>query len=199
MANPPRTRKRVLAVLRASDGSAYQKCNNCGVSVAVALADMHECETKEEVVVKRFRGVCGRQSVVKQSFGDQPRSPFRFFICGSAVQHKRESFVKTCETRNSISIDRDGVDTWKNLSKEERKPYISEAERVNSSYFKALLEEINNMQKVDDEADSATVGKFDQFYEGYEDSEESEDYDNSYSFDSIQYGETESLDTYVPY
>jgi hypothetical protein len=25
MANPPRTRKRVLAVLRASDGSAYQK------------------------------------------------------------------------------------------------------------------------------------------------------------------------------
>jgi hypothetical protein len=58
-----------------------ERCsNNCGVSVAVALADMHECETKEEVVVKRFRGVCGRQSVVKQSFGDQPRSPFRFFM-----------------------------------------------------------------------------------------------------------------------
>ncbi|XP_059457682.1 high mobility group B protein 7 isoform X2 [Corylus avellana] len=184
MANPPRTRKRVLAVLRASDGSAYQKCNNCGVSMAVALADMHECETKKEGVVKRFRGVCGKQSVVKQSFGDQPRSPFRIFM---------ESFVKTCETRNSISIDQEGFDTWKNMSKEERKPYISEAERVNTSFFKTLLEEIKTMQKVDDEADSVTVGKFDQLYEDYEDSE---DYENSYSYDSSQCGETESLDTY---
>lgn len=67
--------------------------------------------------------------------------------CGSAAQHKRfgvslkdiahihvwswwiisylffggfsrESFVKTCETRNSISIDQEGFDTWKNMSKE---------------------------------------------------------------------------------
>jgi hypothetical protein len=58
-----------------------ERCsNNCGVSVAVALADMHECETKKEVAVKRFRGVCGRQSVVEHSFGDQPRSPFRIFM-----------------------------------------------------------------------------------------------------------------------
>lgn len=30
----------------------------------------------------------------------------------------RENFVKTFETTNSISIDRDGFDTWKNMSKE---------------------------------------------------------------------------------
>lgn len=58
-----------------------ERCsNNCGVSVAVALADMHECETKKEVVVKRFRGVTGSQSVEKQSLGDQPRSSFRVFM-----------------------------------------------------------------------------------------------------------------------
>lgn len=61
---------------------------SCGVSIAIALADMHECETEKELAVKRFRGVCGRQSVVTESqsqsqshtIGDQPRSPFRFFM-----------------------------------------------------------------------------------------------------------------------
>ncbi|KAK7820895.1 hypothetical protein CFP56_038358 [Quercus suber] len=137
---------------------------------------MHECESKKELAVKRFRGVCGRQSVVTESqshtIGDQPR----------------ENFLKTCKSRNLISIDQAGFDIWKNMSKEEREPYIIEAKRVNSSYMKALLGEVNNMQevihmfkqefmiqlfyftqnfldgqnyKVNDEADSAMVGKFD--------------------------------------
>ncbi|KAG2730598.1 hypothetical protein I3843_01G296000 [Carya illinoinensis] len=185
MANPPRNRKRVRAVRRAPDGSAFRKCNSCGVSVAIALADLHECETKK-VVVQRFRGVSERPNVVKPTFGDQPRSAFRVFM---------ESFVKTCKTINVITIDQNGLDTWKNMSKEERKPYIIEAERVNHSYGKALLEEVDNLQEdlndikdmlqVNDEADSAMVGKFDQFYEGYE------DYENSNSFDSFQSVETE--------
>ncbi|XP_023912558.1 high mobility group B protein 7 isoform X3 [Quercus suber] len=184
-----RTRKRVHAVLRAPDGSAFQKCESCGVSIAIALADMHECESKKELAVKRFRGVCGRQSVVTESqshtIGDQPRSPFRFFM---------ENFLKTCKSRNLISIDQAGFDIWKNMSKEEREPYIIEAKRVNSSYMKALLGEVNNMQEVNDEADSAMVGKFDRFYEGYE------DYENCYSSDSFPSWETEILDTYgVPY
>ncbi|KAL4620733.1 hypothetical protein ACB092_06G177000 [Castanea dentata] len=185
-----RTRKRVHAVLRAPDGSAFQKCESCGVSIAIALADMHECETEKELAVKRFRGVCGRQSVVTESqsqshtIGDQPRSPFRLFM---------ENFLKTCKSRNLISIDQAGFDIWKNMSKEEREPYIIEAKRVNSSYMKALLGEVNNMQEVNDEADSAMVGKFDQFYEGYE------DYENCYSSESFPPWETEIFDPYVPY
>ncbi|XP_075671930.1 high mobility group B protein 7 isoform X1 [Castanea sativa] len=141
-----RTRKRVHAVLRAPDGSAFQKCESCGVSIAIALADMHECETEKELAVKRFRGVCGRQSVVTESqsqshtIGEQPRSPFRLFM---------ENFLKTCKGRNLISIDQAGFDIWKNMSKEEREPYIIEAKRVNSSYMKALLGEVNNMQEID--------------------------------------------------
>ncbi|XP_075671933.1 high mobility group B protein 7 isoform X4 [Castanea sativa] len=185
-----RTRKRVHAVLRAPDGSAFQKCESCGVSIAIALADMHECETEKELAVKRFRGVCGRQSVVTESqsqshtIGEQPRSPFRLFM---------ENFLKTCKGRNLISIDQAGFDIWKNMSKEEREPYIIEAKRVNSSYMKALLGEVNNMQEVNDEADSAMVGKFDQFYEGYE------DYENCYSSESFPSWETEIFDPYVPY
>lgn len=185
MANPTRNHKRVRAARRSPDGSAYQKCDSCGVSVPIALADMHECKT-EKIVVKKFRGVSERQNVVKPNYGDQPRSPFRLFM---------ESFVKTCKTNNLIIMDQNGLDSWKNMSKEERKPYIVEAERIDSCYLKALLGEVNNMQEVGNEADSPMVGNFDQsqFYEDTEDSE------NSASFDSVQYGETESLDTGVPY
>ncbi|KAJ7965119.1 high mobility group B protein 7 [Quillaja saponaria] len=159
MANRPRIRKRVYAIRRAPDGSAFENCNNCGVSVAVALADMHECEPMKDV--KRFRGVNSKQqSIPKQNFGDQPISPFRLFM---------ESFMKSCKNRNLIAIDRRGFEIWKNMSKEERQLYVSQAEKVNSSYLEALLKEVNDMIEVDDEADSAMVGKFDQFYEGYED------------------------------
>ncbi|KAL6123488.1 hypothetical protein ACLB2K_076010 [Fragaria x ananassa] len=53
MVNLRRTRKRVRAIPRAPDGSAFQNCNKCGVSVAVALAGMHECEPSKKV--KRFK------------------------------------------------------------------------------------------------------------------------------------------------
>ncbi|XP_050250905.1 high mobility group B protein 7 isoform X3 [Quercus robur] len=191
-----RTRKRVHAVLRAPDGSAFQKCESCGVSIAIALADMHECETKKELAVKRFRGVCGRQSVVTESqsqshtIGDQPR----------------ENFLKSCKSRNLISIDQAGFDIWNNMSKEEREPYIIEAKRVNSSYVKALLGEVNNMQEIDCRSMmrqiqqwlGSLIGfvyfKMLRFYEGYE------DYENCYSSDSFPSWETEILDTYgVPY
>ncbi|KAG2667614.1 hypothetical protein I3760_15G124200 [Carya illinoinensis] len=152
MANPPRNRKRARAVCCAPDGSTYRKCNSCRFLVAIALAHLHECETKK-VVVHRFKGVSERQNVEKLTFGDQPKSPFRVFM---------ESFVKTCKTINVISIDQNRLDIWKNMSKEERKPYIIEAERVNHSYGKVLLEEVDNLQEVNNEADSAMVGKFDQ-------------------------------------
>ncbi|KAF9595556.1 hypothetical protein IFM89_000693 [Coptis chinensis] len=52
MANLPRTRKRVFGLLRAPDGSAFQHCDVCGISVAVALYDMHECNLKSR---EKFR------------------------------------------------------------------------------------------------------------------------------------------------
>ncbi|XP_044461015.1 high mobility group B protein 7 isoform X2 [Mangifera indica] len=130
MVNPARTRKRVRALPRAPDGSAFQKCQSCEVLVPIALADMHECERKKEV--KRFRGVCEKPAVLKRGSGDhQVRSPFRFFM---------ESFVKMYENGNWIDIDRKGFEAWKSMSMEEKRPYVTQA------------------QKVDDEADSATVG-----------------------------------------
>ncbi|KAI3427819.1 uncharacterized protein J3R85_009047 [Psidium guajava] len=178
-----RTRKRVHATRRAADGSAFEKCDNCGVSVAVALAAMHECEEPKKEG-KRFRGFCGllKSSYVgEESTADQPRSAFCFFM---------ESFLRNREGVHSIDIEREGFETWKNMSVEERRPYIIQERKINSVYEEALLQEINDASEMEDEADSAMVGKFDlsPFYEDYEDGDDPGD---SGSFEAFP-----SFDTY---
>ncbi|XP_007011233.2 PREDICTED: HMG1/2-like protein isoform X1 [Theobroma cacao] len=182
MANHPRTRKRVHATIprRAPDGSAFEKCDVCGDMVAIALADMHECGT-EKKELKRFKGIVGTQNVVKPMVPWQPRSAFSIFM---------ESFMIDNNNGNLIDIDRRGFETWKNMCKEERQPYVAQAEKVNSAYTKNVIEEEKNVKEVDDdEADSAMVGKFDQFYE------DSEYYGTSDNDEPYQSGGLESLNT----
>ncbi|KAI9110679.1 hypothetical protein K1719_018117 [Acacia pycnantha] len=208
MATMNRNRKRVCAFHRAPDGSAFEKCEICGKSVAIALADMHECERK--MGVKRFRGtdvnrhvtiissdsedvnqhVTNKSSedvnqhvtnkisedlnqhVTNKSFEDQPRSPFCLFM---------ESFVKTSNGGTMIEINTKGFETWKNMSKEERQPFVLQAEKLESAYQKTLDKEVNDMIQVDDEADSAMVGKIDKFC--CEESSDYSEYDSEYSDD----------------
>ncbi|CAI9091837.1 OLC1v1026937C2 [Oldenlandia corymbosa var. corymbosa] len=149
-----RTRKRVNAIRRGPDGSAFQQCERCGFSVAIALADMHECESNDKV--KKFRGwPRGGSPKTTLNYEDQPRSAFRFFM---------EEFVEECEEEDEVVVDRKGFEKWKKMSKEDREQYVIKAEKVNLAYIKALLEEENNIFWVDDEADSAEVGKFDKNY-----------------------------------
>ncbi|XP_034705295.1 high mobility group B protein 7 isoform X2 [Vitis riparia] len=155
MANPPITRKRVHAIAsgirRGPNGSAFEKCHGCGVSVAIALADMHDCGLKRDV--KRFKGQREVQILRKQTCLGEPRSPFRLFM---------ENFRKASKTGNPIDVDRIGFEAWKKMSME-----------------------------VDDEADSAMVGKFDKFYGFYEDSEDSD------SFQSFRSKTIESFNTFT--
>ncbi|KAF4373427.1 hypothetical protein G4B88_011696 [Cannabis sativa] len=89
MAAAPRTRKRVRAIPRASDGSAFQNW---------------------------------------------------------------EEFKENNESKgsiDSIEIDRKGFETWKNMSKEERQPYVREACYVDFVHGKALRKEACIMSKGD--------------------------------------------------
>ncbi|KAB2596374.1 hypothetical protein D8674_031824 [Pyrus ussuriensis x Pyrus communis] len=105
MGNPRRIRKRVRAIRRAPDGSAFWKikCNSCGASVPIALAGMHECEFNENV--KRFSGVS--VDVKKQSIWDQLviMAPFHFFL---------KEFTKASKAGNWVAINREGFEAWKN-------------------------------------------------------------------------------------
>ncbi|XP_070053161.1 high mobility group B protein 7 isoform X1 [Nicotiana tomentosiformis] len=167
-----RTRKRVhgIQIRRGPDGSAFQKCEICGISVAVALADMHECEPRKDV--KKLKCQPRRAIVVKEQRPiDQPKSAFRVFM---------EEFVKTNMDGNELEVDKKGFETWKNMTREERFLYFMKADKINLAYLKLLRREENDMQwRADDEADSAEVGKYDwQNYEYY-------DYDSESSGDLI--------------
>nr|DAD25835.1 TPA_asm: hypothetical protein HUJ06_027303 [Nelumbo nucifera] len=180
MANPLRTRKRVHAMRRAPDGSAFEKCNFCGVSVPVALSDMHECTLKKEY--EKLKGACRNQNPVKLIIDNQPRSPFCVFM---------ESFKRLHANEDWINIDRKGFESWKNMSTKDRHQFIVQAEEVNLAYEKTLLKEINDTSSgVDDEADSAMVGKYDLNYEQYN------YWRNSDGFESTSDYSRESLDSF---
>ncbi|KAJ9175976.1 hypothetical protein P3X46_014471 [Hevea brasiliensis] len=188
MANPPRIRKRVHAVRRAPDGSAFEKCDNCGASVPIALADMHECEAQPKTAVKRFKGLNGKQNIVERCYSDQPRSPFRIFM---------EDFMNTCKKRKLIDIDRKGFEIWRNMSKEERQPYVNNATKVNLAYLKSLIQEVHDSSEVDEEADSAMVGKFDPFYEDYGYNDNSDSFDSMGGFESLNTWEWEMVKPWI--
>ncbi|MCD7455390.1 hypothetical protein HAX54_028039 [Datura stramonium] len=170
-----RTRKRVFGIQihRGPDGSAFQKCETCGISVAIALADMHECEPRKDV--KKFKCQPRSTSLVKElRLIDQPRSAFRVFM---------EDFVKKNIHGNDFEVDKKGFETWKNMKLEEKFLYFMKAETINLAHKQHLLREENDMPwRADDEADSADVGKYDENYEDYD------CYDSESSGDLIDFG-----------
>ncbi|RZC54541.1 hypothetical protein C5167_013408 [Papaver somniferum] len=151
MANLLRNRKRVFPLCRAPDGSAFQKCDLCGVSVAIAIYDMHECKLKQGTKGGKKRNKkCesftkdeDQRKTVKceddgtnqtiddggKGFSDQPRSAFCFFM---------ESLQKG----NFLDVDGKGFEKWKCMSVEERSPFVLEAEKVNSAHENILLKEV---------------------------------------------------------
>lgn len=184
MVGKSRSRKRVYAIPRGPDGSAFEKCESCGVLVAIALADMHECQPNK--TGKRFKSFFRSGDDKRQNFKDQPRSAFRFFM---------EEFVKTCnEDEKEVDIDRKGFKTWNNMSEEERRPYVFQAEKVNSVYNNALLKEENELDLswVDDEADSAEVWKY---IKNFGDNKFYVDCDNSDGCDIFWSETSESFDS----
>ncbi|XP_057523312.1 high mobility group B protein 3-like [Amaranthus tricolor] len=169
------TRKRVRAFryapppLRAPDGSAFMNCEKCGVSVAIALMDMHDCKRKKDV--KKFKGNSKPSIPEKILISEQPRSPFMFFM---------ESYSKSCKSgQNSIEVNREAVEKWKKMSTKERWPYILQAQKVDMVYMNILRqEEIQLSQDGDDEADSAKGTQYGSEYSDDYDSEESEGWNN---------------------
>nr|VDD18383.1 unnamed protein product [Brassica oleracea] len=146
-----RIRKRVQAVRRAADGSAFDKCEECGVMIAIALFDMHECGEKRREP-KMFKCVSSDSKPIG-SFGDEPRSPFVFFL---------EDFRRSYDG-NMVDASRICFSVWKNMSREDQKPFAARAEEV------------------DDEADSKAAAKCDKFCECCD--HEEEDFDSSDHFE----------------
>ncbi|KAL3653407.1 hypothetical protein CASFOL_003088 [Castilleja foliolosa] len=164
-------RKRVHALRRGPDGSAFQNCESCGLSVPIALVDMHDCEI-EKNGTKKLKTHFECVNAKEQRIQDQPRSAFRFFIV---------EFTKICKEGNEVEVENKGFEKWKAMSKEERLQFSRQADKVNSAYEKLLRKEESEIQWFDDEADSAEVGKYDERYADYYDSESSDGFEYSQS------------------
>ncbi|XP_074310279.1 high mobility group B protein 7 [Silene latifolia] len=159
-----RTQKRVRALRRAPDGSGFQNCDECGVSVPVALMDMHNCKAKRDL--KRLKRKTNNIFCKEKLVYEEPRSPFLFFM---------ESYAETCKAHDLVEINREAFEKWKNMSTKEQWPFILHAQKVENVYLKLLHQEMNEMsQEEDDEADSALVGKVALQFEDYENSDSSE-------------------------
>ncbi|KAF3535276.1 hypothetical protein F2Q69_00018430 [Brassica cretica] len=104
-----RIRKRVQAVRRAADGSAFDKCEECGVMIAIALFDMHECGEKRREP-KMFKCVSSDSKPIG-SFGDEPRSPFVFFLYSRAEEVDLAHNMKLKEEAQSIHKVDDEADS----------------------------------------------------------------------------------------
>ncbi|KAJ4979692.1 hypothetical protein NE237_010472 [Protea cynaroides] len=78
MADPHINRKRDHALRLDPDGSALEKFSFCGVSVAISLANMHDCKAKPEN--KRLKGANRNQNPEILIVEGKPRSPFGLFM-----------------------------------------------------------------------------------------------------------------------
>ncbi|KAL2558401.1 Uncharacterized protein Fot_03140 [Forsythia ovata] len=66
----------------------------CGLLVAIALADMHECEIKKHCR-KKLKSQFGIGNSNEQKIQYQPRSAFRFFIASESKAAHRSNRVPT--------------------------------------------------------------------------------------------------------
>ncbi|KEH16417.1 putative chromatin remodeling & transcriptional activation HMG family [Medicago truncatula] len=152
MARRRRVSKRVCAIrrVRASDGSAFFKCETCGMSVAIALADMHYCDSNK-IQFKRLLGIVPKRTRpnIQHLMKSQPISPYRLFM---------ESFMKGQDMENyNIELDRIGFEKWKNMSKEEKQPFVSHARELDNKHQEALKHDAIGIIKIKYGADSPLV------------------------------------------
>ncbi|GAU49447.1 hypothetical protein TSUD_137910 [Trifolium subterraneum] len=119
-----------------------------------------------------------RRRRVKKRVCTIPRAPdgSAFFNCGTCgvsvaisladmhfcqsnkMEFKRESFMKDQDMEiYNIEIDRIGFEKWKNMSEEEKQPFVSRARELDNKHQEALKEEADDIIKVRYGADSPMI------------------------------------------
>ncbi|XVF44605.1 hypothetical protein PTKIN_Ptkin02bG0137700 [Pterospermum kingtungense] len=169
--NPPKPRKRVDAastaaptaasLVRAKDGSAFSKCDECNKTVPVALISMHSCSLDAKIKMNLEAQVIEKPAEVKKKpaerkkpsstepnpkrlkklkKGQDPNAPKRpptaFFLF---MDDFRKSYKEANPDAKGVTgVAKEGGEKWKSMSEEEKKPYIDKAAELKVEYEKAL-------------------------------------------------------------
>ncbi|XVE92953.1 hypothetical protein REPUB_Repub01dG0148500 [Reevesia pubescens] len=186
--NAPKPRKRVDAsstdaptsasLVRAKDGSAFAKCDECNKTVPVALISMHSCSLDAKIKMNLEAQVIEKPAEVKKKpaerkkpsstepnpkrlkklkKGKDPNAPKRpstaFFLF---LDDFRKSYKEANPDAKGVTrVAKEGGEKWKSMSEEEKKPYVDKAAELKAEYQKAL-EEANNGDNENEEEEGAS-------------------------------------------
>ncbi|XWS39622.1 hypothetical protein CRYUN_Cryun18bG0070900 [Craigia yunnanensis] len=170
--NPPKPRKRVDAastaaptasLVRAKDGSAFAKCEECNKVVPVALISMHSCSLEAKIKMNLESQVIEMPTEVRKKpaerkkpsstepnpkklkklkKGKDPNAPKRpptaFFLF---MDDFRKSYKEANPDAKGVTgVAKEGGEKWRSMSEEEKKPYFEKAAELKAEYEKALEE-----------------------------------------------------------
>ncbi|KFK27649.1 hypothetical protein AALP_AA8G410700 [Arabis alpina] len=168
-------------LLRAKDGSAFVRCDECSKNVAVALISMHNCsldakikENLEAQVVETQIEAAKKKPVErKKSTSDEPKAKrvrktkdekkasnsnkakrplTAFFIF---MGDFRKTFKEENPGSNVKDVAKQGGEKWKSLSEEEKKVYLDKAAELKAEYNKSVEESNDANEEEEDEEKQA--------------------------------------------
>ncbi|KAK8658392.1 hypothetical protein V6N13_036599 [Hibiscus sabdariffa] len=177
--NPPKPRKRVDAastaapassLVRAKDGSAFAKCDECNKTVPVALISMHSCSLEAKIKMNLEAQVIEKPAEAnkkpverkkpstaepnpkkpkKLKKGKDPNAPKRpptaFFLF---MDDFRKSYKEANPDAKGVTgVAKEGGEKWKSMSDEEKKCYIDKAAELKAEYGKAKNDDNPNEEE----------------------------------------------------
>lgn len=174
--------KRVDALVRAKDGSAFAKCDECKKNVPVALIDMHSCSleakikmnldaqvveqpaeakkterkkpTSKEPKAKKAKGEKGKK-VKDPNMPKRPATAFFVFL-----DDFRKSFKEANPDSKDVKrVGKEAGEKWKSMTDEEKKPYLDKVAELKAEYEKAMESYRAGENAAEDEQEHAESDK----------------------------------------
>lgn len=167
------------SLLRARDGSAFARCEECKKDVPVALISMHSCSLDARIklnleaqIVEKPSDPPKKKPTTTTTTTDRKKSSSTEPKAKKAKTDKKskdpnapkrpqtafflfmDDFRKTYKEENPDSkggkeVAKEGGEKWKSMTDEEKKPYMDKAAELKAEYDKAKLE-ANNVEEDED-------------------------------------------------
>ncbi|KDP40471.1 hypothetical protein JCGZ_24470 [Jatropha curcas] len=167
------------SLIRARDGSAFTRCEECKKHVAVALISMHSCSLDAKIKMNLESKVVEKPTEVKKKPAERKKSTSTEPKAKKAKKEKKASdpnkpkrpptaffifmdeFRKLFKEANPDSKDvkkvaKEAGEKWKSMTEEEKKPYVDKAATLKAEYNRAS--EANSAEEEEDEGDSEKEG-----------------------------------------
>ncbi|CAI0415339.1 unnamed protein product, partial [Linum tenue] len=128
--NPTKARKRVEAdngasaasMVRARDGSAFTRCEECKKDVAVALIGMHSCSLDAKIKMNLEAQVVENAADVKTT--------------KKKAAERKEYKEANPDSKDVKKIAKEAGQKWKSMTDEEKKPYLDKAAQLKAEHGK---------------------------------------------------------------